>query len=246
MHGIYQTALGKTAIEKLAAFSLQKTVYGAAAVNHVSKLLRSNVITGVVTTAVLTAPDLYRAAISGKASWKQLSKNLAVNAASVAGGAGGWAAGAAAGAAVGSVVPGVGTAIGGIVGSIFGALAGGTVAGMAAKSIADQITPDDSEEMLKLCNKVASDLACDYLLSEQEMDIFVDKLTETIDLDFLRDMYGAGESNKARRKWAKKRFKPLVKAIVQERQQVTLPEPEELAVLIAGSLEQLEQAAGAA
>lgn len=244
VHGLYKTSVGKYAIEKLAAYSLQKSVYGAAAVNHVSKLLRSNAVTGVVTTAVLTAPDFYRAAISGTASWKQLGKNLAVNAASVAGGTGGWFAGAAAGAAAGSAIPVVGTVAGGVIGGIIGALVGGSAAGAASKAIADQITPDDSEEMLQLCESVAAVLASEYLLTEQEMERFVAKLHEMIDLDFLRDMYGSGEYDSERRGWARVRFQPLVEDIVKERRHIQLPSAEELAVLIARGLDELEREAG--
>lgn len=240
VHGLYQTSLGKTAIEKLASYSLQRGVYGAAAVNHVSKLLRSNVITSVVTTAVLTAPDFYRAAISGTASWKQLGKNLAVNAASVAGGTGGWMAGAAAGAVIGSAIPVVGTAAGGIIGGIAGALGGGMFAGKAAKAVADQITPDDSQEMLALCQDAAAQLASDYLLTEQEMEIFVQKLHDLINLDFLRDMYGSGASDKQRCKWARQQFKPLVTSIVAARRSIALPSAEELAALTALSLAEIE------
>lgn len=108
--------------------SLGKAVYGSAAVNHVAKLLRTNVVTSAVTTVVISAPDFYRAAISGSVSWAQFSKNLMVNGAGVAGGAGGWMGGAAVGAAVGSAFPVVGTAIGGFVGGMLGTMASGAAA----------------------------------------------------------------------------------------------------------------------
>ena len=246
VHGLYKTQIGKAAIEKLAEYSVGRAVYGAAAVNHVSKLLRSNVITGIVTTAVLTAPDFYRAAISGTASWKQLGKNLTVNAASVAGGTGGWMAGAAAGAALGSAVPLVGTAVGGIVGGIVGALAGGSAAGAATKAIADAITPDDSEEMLGLCNDAMADLASDYLLTEKEMNVFMEDLKNLINIDFLRDMYGSGSYNSDRRQWANDQFEPFIKNIVKSRKLFVTPSDDSCAVLIYHSLEQLEKEAAAA
>lgn len=245
VHGLYKTSLGKTAIEKLAAYSLQKGVYGAAAVNHVSKLMRSNVITGVVTTAVLTAPDFYRAAISGTASWKQLGKNLTVNAASVAGGTGGWFAGAAAGAAVGSAIPIVGTVAGGVVGGILGALAGGSAAGAATKAIADLITPDDSQEMLEICQTAASDLASEYLLTEKELDSFVEKLHDIINIDFLRDMFSSAKTVLGRKLWARGKFEPIVEDIIVKRKYIKLPSPEELALLTANSLDELDKGAAA-
>jgi len=117
---VSQSALGRSAIQKVAQVSLGKAVYGAAAFNHVAKLLRTNAVTGAVTTAVISGPDFYRATFSRNISWAQFGKNLAVSGASVAGGAGGWMAGAAGGAAVGSVVPVIGTAAGGVIGGILG------------------------------------------------------------------------------------------------------------------------------
>ncbi len=64
INGVYSTRLGKTVIEKVAAASLGKSIYGAAALNHVSKLLRSNVVTSALATVVITTPDFYRAAVA--------------------------------------------------------------------------------------------------------------------------------------------------------------------------------------
>lgn len=241
VHGLYQTQLGKTAIEKLASYSLGKSIYGAAAVNHTAKLLRSNVVTGVITTAVLTAPDLYRAAISKTASWQQLGKNLAVNAASVAGGTAGWMGGAAAGAALGSFVPGVGTAIGGFLGGVLGALGGGCAAGAVTKAVADEIVADDSQQMLELCQDAAGQVAFDYMLTMQETERFVDKLHDLISADFLRDMYGSSSYNCDRRLWAYHQFERIAQSVVQERRRIILPSEQDLLLLTAQNIEDLEQ-----
>jgi hypothetical protein len=63
VRSIASTDLGKNLVQYIAAGSLGRAVYGAAAVNHVAKLLRSNAITSAVSLAVATAPDAYRAAI---------------------------------------------------------------------------------------------------------------------------------------------------------------------------------------
>ncbi len=112
------TTIGRQAIHRIAAGSLGKAVYGAAAINHVSKLLRSNVVTATIATAVTSGPDFYRAVFGRSISWRQFTKNISVNIAGVATGAVGWLGGAAAGAAIGSAVPIVGTAAGGVVGGI--------------------------------------------------------------------------------------------------------------------------------
>ena len=105
-----KAAAGKTAVEWIARASAGKALYGAAAVNHVSKLLRTNAITGVIALGVTSAPDFYRAALRRTISWQQFTKNTLVNAGGIAGGTAGWIGGAAAGAAVGTAVaPGVGS-----------------------------------------------------------------------------------------------------------------------------------------
>ena len=53
----------RAAVDRIASVSAGKSLSGAAATNHVSKLLRSSAITGAVTTVVITGPDFYRAAI---------------------------------------------------------------------------------------------------------------------------------------------------------------------------------------
>jgi len=64
MGAMAMTASGKNVIELVAKASLGKAVYGAAAVNHVSKLLRTNVITSAVVAVAVSTPDFYRAAIA--------------------------------------------------------------------------------------------------------------------------------------------------------------------------------------
>ena len=216
---------------KIAARYLTRVVWTA--MNVVSKTMRSNVVTSVISTAVITAPDFYRAAFAGSISWKQFSKNLAVNASSVAGGAAGWFGGAAAGAAIGSIVPGVGTAIGGFVGGALGAFGVGTLAGKAAKAVADSITPDDSKEMLDLCQEVGESLAFDYLLSEKECHEFIEKLQGVINPDFLRDMFASSKDDSGRRAWAHERFEPLVQNIVEQRHPLITPTKYELSLAVA-------------
>lgn len=231
---VWKTGIGKSAIQHLASALAGKTLTGAAAMNVVSKTLRSNVVTSVITTAMMTAPDFYRAAFAGSISWKQFSKNLAVNASSVAGGAAGGFGGAAAGASLGTLIlPGIGTVIGGALGGLAGAFGGGTLAGKAAKAVADSITPDDSQEMLDLCQEVGESLAFDYLLSEKESHEFIEKLQGVIDPDFLRHMFASSEHDSGRRAWARARFEPLVQDIVKQRHPLLIPTKYELSLAIA-------------
>ena len=111
-------------------------IYGIAAVNNVSKLLRGNIVTGVVVTLALSSVDFVRM-FDGRVSGAQVFKNVTTTAASVAGGTGGWMGGAAAGAAIGSAFPIIGTAAGGIIGGILGGFAGGTAASTVASGVMD-------------------------------------------------------------------------------------------------------------
>ena len=228
---LYQSSsLGKVAIEKLASATAGKALSGAAAINSVSKLLRSNVITSCISTAVITAPDLYRAAISRNISWAQFGKNLAINAGGVIGSAGGWAAGAAAGAAAGSLVPGVGNVVGGIIGGIVGALGGGWFGSSTTQKGMDLLVKDDAEEMLEIVQEVFEQLCYDYLLSKEEVDKATFRIQKVINEDWLREMYSKNENT--RKAWGYRKFEPIFEEVIEERQFITLPKQEELEKLM--------------
>ena len=221
-----RTALGKKAVEGIAAASLGKAIYGAAAVNHVSKLLRSNVVTGSVTVAVTCAPDFYRAAFSKSISWQQFTKNTVVQVAGVGGGAAGWMGGAAVGAAVGSAIPLVGTTIGGIVGGAIGALSVGAATSRAAKGILDGIVEDDAKALLKTLQEELQQLAQEYMLSEREVDEVVEAVRNEVNGSWLRDMYRrAGHDTASGRKFVRDSFTHTFKEIVGRRQMVPWPCP---------------------
>ena len=198
-------------------------IYGAAAMNHVSKLLRGNVVTGVVTTLVISSVDFVRM-FQGRCSGAQLFKNVASTASGVAGGTGGWMAGAAGGAAVGSAIPVIGTAAGGIIGGLLGAFAGGTAANAAANAILDEFIEDDAKEMLDIVKNVFGELAFDYLLNEEEAEAVIDEFKSEDVPDFLRDMYAAS----SRRVFAKDKFEPMIQDIAKNRNIIYLPSDEQL------------------
>lgn len=220
---LYGTTLGKSAIEAIAKASLGKAIYGAAAVNYVSKLMRSNLVTSAISTVVMTAPDFYRATISKNISWAQFGKNIVVNVAGVAGGVGGWAAGAAAGAAVGSFIPFIGTAVGGITGGLLGALGGGFGASHITKSGLDQFIKDDAQEMLELLEPVTENICIQYMLTEDEVILLVDHIKNKVDIDWLRDMYGYGDSHYERKKFAYNDFSIFCDKIICKREKISLP-----------------------
>ncbi|EMK6944136.1 hypothetical protein ACMFRU_003496 [Vibrio cholerae] len=198
-------------------------IYGAAAMNHVSKLLRGNIVTGVVTTLVISSVDFVRM-FQGRCSGAQLFKNVASTASGVAGGTGGWMAGAAGGAALGSIIPVIGTTAGGIIGGLLGAFAGGTAANAAANAILDEFIEDDAKEMLGVVEKMFGELAFDYLLNKEEAESIIDEFKSEDVPDFLRDMYAAKDRNA----FARDKFEPMIEKVAKNRNLIHLPSNEQL------------------
>lgn len=198
-------------------------IYGAAAMNNVSKLLRGNIVTGVVTTLVLSSVDFGRL-FSGKVSGAQVFKNVTTTASAVAGGTGGWMGGAALGASAGSVIPIIGTVVGGFIGGILGSLAGGSVAYATASSILDTFIEDDANEMLKIIEYVFSQVASDYLLTENEAESIIEKFKEMDIPSILRDMYASDN----RKEFAYDFLIPLIKNEAKGRKVIRLPSTKDI------------------
>ena len=194
-----------------------KPIYGAAAANSASKLLRGNVVTGAVTVAVLSSVDFYRM-FQGRVSGAQVFKNVTNTAAGVAGGTAGWMGGAAIGASIGSAVPIVGTAVGGIIGGILGSLGGGAAAGKVSSMAMNAMITDDMEKMQEILGSVFSKLAEDYMLSAKEAENVADKLKEILSADILRDMF---QSN-SRNLFAQNLIEPLIVEIAKSRPRILL------------------------
>ena len=222
------------------------SIYGAAATNHASKLLRGNIVTGIATTLVLSSADFVRM-FRGRMSSAQLFKNVTTTASSVAGGtvgyAGGAAAGVALGGAIGSVIPGVGTvagaAVGSVVGKFIGTVGGSIAASEAATAVLDEFIEDDAKEMLKIVEKTFGTLCADYLLSEDEACAVLDDFRD-LDLSVvLRDMYETDD----RKRHARRILLPLVKEQVKARKPIALPSNEDMARQTALVLQQAAEAA---
>lgn len=220
---MYKTDLGKVAIEKLAAISLGKSVSGAAAVNHVSKLLRSNIITGGITVAVVTAPGFYRSLFNKSQSWSQFFKDLSTTVCGVIGGVGGAYAGAAVGGAIGSAVPIIGNVVGAGVGGAIGAMAGGAGASIAGKKIADGVVDDDSVAIWNDIRDALEELATNYLLTEQELN---EQLLPQVQLvattDWLRTIYNQGSSSTIRRGFVYSSFEQFCDGILEDRGELSI------------------------
>jgi hypothetical protein len=219
------TDWGRVVVDKVASAAAGKPLSGAAATNYLSKLLRSNVITGAVTTVVITTPDIYRAAFSKNTSWAQVGKNLLVNGAGVAAGAGGWMGGAAVGAAAGTaVLPGPGTAAGAFVGGVLGSMGAGAGASWLTKKALDFVIEDDSKEMMKIIEAFLPELGEEYLMNQAEFDLLIGEVGKECTVDFFRMMYAQDD----RELFVRVCFEPACEAIIARREPVILPAEEKV------------------
>lgn len=242
VNSLYKLDLGKKIIHKLASTILGKEVTGAAAKSVLTKSLRTNILTTAITTAVFTVPDLYRATISKRISWTQFSKNVSVNiagaGAGMLGGYSGTLGGVKAGAAIGSIFsPGPGTAIGAgigaVVGAITGAIAGGTIGAQGTKMLLDQFAEDDAKKMLNLAQDVISEVAEDFLCTEEELEWIIDNHIESmITLEWLREMFasgkGAEDKEKEQKAFAYRVFGPFFEEIIKAREFIIIPSDREI------------------
>lgn len=241
--------MGPKAVSLLAnALRSGGSIHGAAAMNHVSKLLRGNLVTGIATTAVLSSVDFARM-FQGRMSGAQLFKNVVATASGVAGGTGGWmagtAGGAAAGAAIGTIIaPGIGTVIGAKVGFWVGGLSGATAGGIAASKAAtvvlDEFVEDDARQMMEIMETVFGTLCVDYLLNEEEARAVLERV-QGLDLPTtLRDLY-ASDNRDAHVRGI---LEPLVKEQAKAKKRIVLPSSKDMTRQTGLILQQAFEAAG--
>lgn len=245
MKAVSQTTVGREAINRIAAGSLGKAVYGAAAVNHVSKLLRSNAVTATIAAVATSTPDFYRAVFARSISFRQLTKNVSVNIAGVATGTAGWLGGAAAGAALGSVVPVLGTAVGGVVGGLVGAVGGGIGGSAAAKAVADRLVDDDSKVLIAALQEELEELAFEYLLSENEVERIGQEAGKVVKPKWLRQLFKTSKKGKdveALKMAIRDEFEPRLEVIVRGRPPVQLPSAEAVESEVISIAEAIETA----
>ena len=216
------------------AFRSGGNIYGAAAMKSAAKLLRGNAITVAVSVVVLSSFDvanIFRGRISGS----QLFKNIANTASTVAGGTAGWVGGATAGAAIGSAIPIVGTAIGGVVGGILGSFVGGAAAGKVSGVVLNEFIEDDANKMVKIVEKVFTQLAEDYLLNKKEAENIIDKLKDKLTGKLLKDMFASS----GRERFANNILEPLVEEEVKKRKVIKVPSVIEMSNGLREVLEEL-------
>ena len=223
---ISRTAAGREIGRQIATVSLGKSVAGAAAVNHVSRLLRTNAITAAVAAVVTSTPDFYRTVFKRSISWQQFVKNTSISAAGIVTGTAGWIGGAA----VGSIFPGVGTVAGGMIGGLVGSLGAGISGTTAAKFLAGKFVKDDSERLIESLQKEIEHLAYEYMLTEDELERVIVKINKTVNPKWLCRMF----KQKHQTTFLRVEFEHFFRSIVQKRPKIILPSLEQLEELTDG------------
>lgn len=215
-----------TIVNGIRALSGKGAIYGIAASKHLAKILRSNVLTSVLSFAVFSIPETYNVA-SRKISGAQYVKNMSVLAGSIVAGAGGAvAAGVAAakitGAAGTVAAPGIGTVLG-----IAGGFVGGAVGAKVIKAAGDILHEDDVETYGRMFNAYVSCMIGEYLLDEREIDSLISQLNEINQKDFktlFENLAKASEQENTLREFLDPRFE----AVISERTHFLLPSPENI------------------
>ena len=220
-------------------------IYGAAAMSSAQKMLSNNLVTGIVSVAVLSAGD-FTDVFRGRISRKQLAKNLFNTTGTVASGTGGFMAGAAVGAKAGAAmgtfaipIPCVGTVGGATIGGAVGGVIGGTLSGSVGNKIvswiSDKVIDDDAVEMINILETEFKEIAVNYVLNENEAKEVVDLLAEEITSSKLKDMYKAKDKNK----FAQDLLNQHVEKVVQNRNFVELPTQKQLVQSVRTVLEEI-------
>ncbi|WP_218970392.1 hypothetical protein [Cytobacillus gottheilii] len=216
------------------AFRSGTNIYGAAAMKSAAKLLRGNAITGAVSVVVLSSVDVVNI-FRGRVSGAQLFKNVANTTSAVAGGTAGWFGGATAGAAIGSVIPVVGTAVGGFVGGLLGSFAAGSAAGKVSNVVLNNFIEDDANEMVRIIEKVFTQMAEDYLLTKKEAENSIDSLKELLNAKTLKDMFASPD----RYAFARNLMQSSVEEEVKKRKKVHLPSEDSMRQGLKAVLEEI-------
>ena len=201
-------------------------IYGTDAMKQVSKIFKDEIISGTVTTVILSAgdiSDLFR----GRISEGQFVKNVSGTAASVAGAS----VGRTVGAAIGSVVPVVGSFIGGVVGGAIG----GMVAREAVTGVLDEYIEDDSVEMMRILEKNMKKCARDYMLNQNEAEVVIDEMQDYINENFLKDMY----QSRSRNKFAYEFISQFCEDVTANRIRILMPKQNDMARSVKEMLEDI-------
>lgn len=212
-------------VNSLRAMAGKTAISGAAAAKQLAKILRSNVVTSLITIIAFSVPDTYKF-FAKKSSGAQYTKNMLSLIATTAAAGGGTlgasvAAAKIAGAVGTSIVPGIGTAIG-VAGGLIGGLAGGTVIKIAG----DSIREDDSVIISRLYNSIVINLSIENMLSEKEVDELIEAFNEKKPKEY-RALFASVLSSQNQEQTIEDFIRPSLQKIVEKRPTVNEPTPED-------------------
>ncbi len=200
---------------------------------QVSRLFRGNTLTSLISLAVTSSPDCYRAALDRSISWKQFAKNMSVNGSGVVGGALGWKAGAVAGAVIGTAIPipffgtGSGALVGGLVGAVGGNIGSSTVANKVAAGLFD----DDAKRLLSILVEEIQTLVDEYILEDNEVEEIALAINGRTRPAWFRKMYKDTRSatdSESIRQWIRGEFEPEFEAMIRRRPNLVSPTVEQV------------------
>ena len=216
----------QTIVNAIRAMMGKGAISGAAAMKQLAKILRSNVVTSAITFVVFSVPDTYNI-FRRRISTAQYTKNMLSLIGSMAA-AGGGTLGASLlatkiCAATGTAIaPGVGTAIG-----IVGGIVGGIIGGVAVKAAGDAIKEDDTVVLSRLFNAVLINLVYEYMLSESEIDVVVEKLDKVKQKDF-RNLYKDTLASKEQEKVMDDFLRHYFEEVIRNRPKIAEPNAHDL------------------
>lgn len=194
-------------------------IYGLSAMNDILKLLRGNIITSGVMIALLSAQDI-RNIFQGRISGKQLFKNIV----SIAGGFSGGTAGIIAGKYVLDLIaPGAGSVTSLLV-SLAGGAIGGNIGNSATRSIVGEFIEDDAVALTRIIEDSFCQLAQDYLLTQEEIDIILGEIARVLQNGVLLDMFASSN----RQDFADRLVQEQIERLIRGRARIYLPNDTEL------------------
>lgn len=210
-------------------------VYGKAAMNSASKLLRNNAVTSAVMTVVLSAKDIGYA-FQGKISGAQLFKNITTTAGGMVGGTAGFLLGKF---ALNVIAPGAEEIVG-IAVTMAGATAGGTAGGAATNVVVGKFIEDDAVKMVRIIEGTFCDLAQEYMLTQEELDIVLEDLKRELSGEALLDMF-ASQNHTA---FADKLVRGQIERLLRLRCRICLPLESEFVQGMGRLIEDAERGTG--
>ena len=202
---------GAGEIARLAAPKAAQMVYNTLRVGprlilrSAFKLLRTNMITRLISVVVLLASDKF-SLIRGRISVKQFIINVALALMLLVGGTAGWVLGSHALSLI------MESLILGIIAGIIGAGILSAVLSLAVNKIIHLFVQDDTEDMLDIYSYIFAGLANEYKLNEDEIVLVKD------DISMSRQMVRTLFTEKKRDEYALALLEPFIKERAEKRE----------------------------